>query len=358
MRGKSPHLRRCEAPRYVVGRGTTGRQPDAVKGAGGCKRRGASDPARAKACETLRPQRRVAQPVLPPAPRVRRSVLFTPGTQMDRVAKALTAAEADTLVADWEDAVAPSDKASAREATRAAWAGLPVTRTERVIRVNGTQTDWWKDDLAAAVPLAPDAIMLPKAERAADVARVAEAIASLEGAARLAPGRIRLLPIVESARGALSALAVAEATPRTVALVFGAEDYQADVGGRRRRDNLDVLWARSQVAAAAAAVRVAAIDQVFTDFNDPEGLRAEATFARELGYRGKMVIHPKQVGVVNEVFTPRPEEIAHARRVIEAAERAEKEGRGAFALDGKMVDRPLVEQARLVLEIAKAAGAA
>lgn len=292
----------------------------------------------------------------PPARRVRRSVLFTPGTQPERVAKALAAAESDTLVVDWEDAVAPPDKANAREATRAAWASLPRTRTERVIRANGTQTSWWRDDLEAAVPLAPDAIMLPKAERAADVARFADALGAIERAAGLPPDGIRIIAIVESARGALDALAIAEATPRLAALVFGAEDYQADVGGRRRRDNLDVLWARSQVAAAAGAVRVAAIDQVFTDFNDPEGLRAEASFARELGYRGKMVIHPKQVLVVNEAFTPTAAEIGHARRVLDAAERAEKEGRGAFALDGKMVDRPLVEQARLVLEIARAAG--
>lgn len=290
------------------------------------------------------------------ARRVRRTVLFTPGTQPDRVAKALAAGEADTLVVDWEDAVAPGDKAAAREATTKAWASLPRTRTERVIRVNGAETEWHAEDVEAAVALAPDAIMLPKAEKPGLVAELAQRMWELETAASMRQNAIRLLLILESGRGVMDALAIAEASSRADALVFGAEDYQADVGGRRRRDNLDVWWARSRVAAAAAAAGVSAVDQVFIDYNDPEGLRREANEARDLGYRGKMVIHPRQVAVVNEVFTPTDAEVAHARRVLAAADEAEKQGKGAFSLDGKMIDRPLMLQARLVLDIARAAG--
>lgn len=280
--------------------------------------------------------------------RVRRTVMFTPGTQGDRVVKVLAAAEADTLVIDWEDAVAPADKAKARRVTADAWSDLPRSRTERVIRVNGAETEWHSDDLDAALALRPDAIMLPKAERVEDVASVG---------ARLPEGT-RLLLILESGRGVLDALALAEASPRVDALIFGAEDYQASVGGRRRKDNLDVWWARSRVAAAAASAGVSAVDQVFIDYNDPEGLRREANEARDLGYRGKMVIHPRQIGIVNDVFTPAPEEIEHARRVLAAAAEAEREGRGAFSLDGKMIDRPLILQARLVLDIAAASSRA
>ena len=290
------------------------------------------------------------------ARRARRTVLFTPGTQPDRVAKALTAAEADTLVIDWEDAVAPPDKANARAATTAAWSKLPRTRTERVIRVNGAQTEWHAEDVEAAVALGPDAILLPKAEKPGHVAELAQRMWELETERSLRQNAIKLLLILESGRGVLEALACAEASSRVDALVFGAEDYQADVGGRRRKDNLDVWWARSRVSAAAAAAGVSAIDQVFIDYNDPEGLRREANEARDLGYRGKMVIHPRQVGVVNDVFTPTDAEVAHARRVLAAADDAEKQGKGAFSLDGKMIDRPLILQARLVLDIARAAG--
>lgn len=288
--------------------------------------------------------------------RVRRTVLFTPGTQPDRVAKVLAAAQADTVVVDWEDAVAPADKARARDVTRDAWAALPRTRTERVIRVNGVGTEWHNEDLEAAVALAPDAVMLPKAERASDVDAVARRMWELETERGLRQNGIPLLLVLETGRGVVDALAIAESSPRVAALVFGAEDYQANVGGRRRKDNLDVGWARSRVAACAAAAGVHAIDQVFIDFNDPAGLRVEAEQARDLGYRGKMVIHPNQVATVNDAFTPSDKEVEHARRVVAAAEAAQKEGRGAFALDGKMIDRPLILQARLVLDIARAAG--
>jgi citrate lyase subunit beta/citryl-CoA lyase len=288
--------------------------------------------------------------------RVRRSVMFTPGTQMDRAAKMLATGAADTLIVDWEDAVAPADKPKARDLAREAWRALPRTRTERAIRVNGMQTEWHNEDVEAAVALAPDAIVLPKAERPEDVTKLAERLWQLETENSLRQNQTRILVIIESGRGVNHALGIAEASNRIEALVFGAEDYQADVGGRRRKDNLDVLWARSAVVAAAAAAGVAAVDQVYVDYQDPAGLKAEAEQGRDLGYQGKMVIHPTQVPIVNEAFTPSAPEIQRALRVLQAAQAAEKDGRGAFALEGRMVDRPLVEQARRVIEVARAAG--
>lgn len=282
--------------------------------------------------------------------------MFTPGTQLDRVAKMLSLGAADTLVIDWEDAVAPGDKATARHATREAWGSLPKSRSERVIRINGQHTEWYHQDLEAAVALGPDAIMLPKAERPHDITKMGDLMWKFETENGLRQQQTRVLIILESGRGVSEALPIAEATNRIDALVFGAEDYQADVGGRRRKDNVDVLWARSRVVAAAAAAHVNAIDQVYIDYNNPAGLKAEAEQARDLGYRGKMVIHPNQIPVVNEAFTPSVPEIQHAIRVLAASLEAEKLGKGAFALDGKMIDRPLVEQAKLVIEIARAAG--
>jgi citrate lyase beta subunit len=282
--------------------------------------------------------------------------MFTPGTQPDRVAKMLAAGTADTLIIDWEDAVAPGDKAKARQTTKDSWAAFPRSRTERVIRINAVGTEWHNEDLEAAVALAPDAIVLPKAERPLDVDVVAKRMWELEGANTVPQLSIRLMLILESGRGVSDALHIAESSNRIDALIFGAEDYQADLGGRRRKDNLDVWWARSRVVAAAAAAKVQAIDQVFIDYHDPAGLKAEAEQARDLGYRGKMVIHPSQVPVVNEVFTPSVPEIQWAIKVLTAAQQAEREGKGAFALDGKMIDRPLIEQANLVIKIARAAG--
>jgi len=282
--------------------------------------------------------------------------MFTPGTQLDRVAKMLSAGTADTLIIDWEDAVAPGDKAKARQATRDAWASLPKSRSERVIRINGQQTEWHNQDLEAAVALGPDAIMLPKAERPQELTKMADLMWQFESQNGIRQQQTRLLVILESGRGVSDALNIAEATNRIDALIFGAEDYQADVGGRRRKDNMDVLWARSRVVAAAAAAGLHAIDQVYIDYNDPAGLKVESEQARDLGYRGKMVIHPNQLPIVNEAFTPSVPEIQRAILILTAAQEAEKAGRGAFALEGKMIDRPLIEQARLVIEIARAAG--
>lgn len=282
--------------------------------------------------------------------------MFTPGTQPDRVAKTLATALTDTLIVDWEDAVAAPDKVRARQITTEAWPSFPRSRSERAIRVNGVESEWHHQDLEAAAALAPDAIIIPKAEKGADIDQIARRLWELEGVHTIPQNTIRLILLLESGRGVLNALSIAEASNRVDAIVFGAEDYQADIGGRRRKDNHDVWWARSQVAAAAAAAGVLAIDQVFIDYNDPAGLKREAEEARDLGYSGKMIIHPNQLGIVNEVFTPTIPEMQHAVRVLQAAQAAEKEGKGAFSLDGKMIDRPLILQAQRVLNVARAAG--
>src|SRR5438552_279425 len=167
-----------------------------------------------------------------PSRRIRRSVLFTPGLQMDRVAKALAAAAADTLVIDWEDAVAPAEKAKAREATKTAWSALPPSRTERVIRVNAMGTEWHRADVEAAVALAPDAIMIPKAEDATELTKLSDDMWRVETETSLRQLQVKLLFILETGRGIENALDIASAAPqRLEAIVFGAEDYQVAVGG-------------------------------------------------------------------------------------------------------------------------------
>jgi len=234
-------------------------------------------------------------------------------------------------VADLEDAVAPAEKAAARD--------VVVGVRPRVVRVNGAETPFFADDLEAIAELELDAVVLPKA--------TPEAIAALG-----ADG-VPVIAIVETAQGLRRAYETATA-PRVAALVVGAVDLGAEVGLEPRPDGLELLYARSKVVfdSAAAAIRPP-FDVVHLDTRDEQGLEAECRLARSLGLRGKACIHPAQVAVVNHVFMPAADEVEWARRVIEAYEEAEREGRGVLALDGVMVDLPVVTRARRVLASAE-----
>lgn len=262
-----------------------------------------------------------------------RSLLFAPGNDRDKLAKALESG-ADAVVADLEDAVPAAEKAGARDVAAAVLAagrraGLAA------VRVNAVGSDFWQDDLQALARLELDAVVLPKA--------TPEAVAALgdEGAPVVA--------IVESAQGLKRAYETACA-PRVAALVLGAVDLGLELGLEPRPDGQEVLYARSQLVldSAAAAIR-APFDLVHLDTRDEEGLERECRLARSLGFRGKACIHPAQVATVNRVFTPSEQEVGRARRVVETYERAAEEGRGAVALDGEMIDLPVVERARQVL---------
>jgi citrate lyase subunit beta/citryl-CoA lyase len=281
----------------------------------------------------------------------RRSVLFSPGDQPDLMRKA-PGAGADVLVFDLEDAVAPTSKHEAREAVNEVLADPTFDPdAEVVVRVNptGVAAD---DDLEGVLDGlggdALDAVMLPKTEAAGDVEDLERVMA--ENAVDLP-----VFALVETAAGILSAQAIARTDP-TTALVFGAEDLAADLGATRTEEGTEVLYAREHAVLAASAAGVDAIDTVHTDFEDEAGLREATAFAIELGYDGKMAIHPAQVDPINEAFTPADERVEWAERVLEAREQAAAEGRGVFRVDGEMIDAPLIAQAERVLERAEAAG--
>lgn len=272
--------------------------------------------------------------------RVRRSVLIAPGDNEGRARKCLTGG-ADVAVLDLEDGVAPDRKKEAREIVERVFAEVRGTPgPERVIRINAPGTEHYAADMALVTRVKPDAMVIPKAEDPREVRAVA---------ARL-PKRVALHLVLESGMGVLNARDLARASPRVELLAFGAEDLAADIGARRTPSSQEVLYARSHVALVAGTFRIASMDQVYVDYRDLDGLRRECEEARNLGYRGKLCIHPDQVPVVHGAFTPSAAEVERARRVVEASEKA---GGGAFALDGRMVDRPLVEQARYVLDVAK-----
>jgi citrate lyase subunit beta/citryl-CoA lyase len=274
----------------------------------------------------------------------RRSVLFSPGDQPDLLRKAPESG-ADVVVFDLEDAVAPTEKSAAREAVSDALADIDAD-CEVCVRVNAGETA--DDDIAAlAAGATPDSIMLPKTTGAEDVETLADRLA-----AHGTP--LPVLAIVESAQGVLGAAEIAD-SEATDALLFGAEDLSADLGATRTAEGTEVHYARQRVVTAASAADVDAIDTLWTDFEDTEGLRADTTRGIEMGYDGKMAIHPGQVDVINDAFTPTDERVEWAENVLSARDEAEASGKGVFAVEGEMIDAPLIAQAERIIERARAA---
>lgn len=276
-----------------------------------------------------------------------RSVLYTPGDRGDRLEKALREGLADLLVADLEDAVAPANKEAARKAIVQAFGKVPERKGLRGVRVNSGAAA--HDDLKAVLPARPDLVALPKCEEPAAVAAVDALLGQLEDRHGIPRGNTRLLVILETAAGILAARELAKASPRVIAVAFGAEDLAADAGMRRSPSNSEVAVPRALVALAAAAAKVQAIDMVTADPRDVERAGREAQEARSLGYAGKMCIHPAQVPAVHAAFAPTAEEVAWARRVLDAVEAAGIGAGGVVVVDGKMVDVPFIEQAKRVL---------
>jgi citrate lyase subunit beta/citryl-CoA lyase len=289
----------------------------------------------------------------PPADvdRPRRSRLYAPGNT-PRLLAGVELHGADCVVLDLEDAVPPTEKLAARILVKHLLVAVPFPG-EVWVRINPLE-DGGLHDLRELIPARPHGFCLPKAESAAQIEAASEAIAETEAASGLEPGTILLMPILETARGILHSEAIADAGSRIACLAFGAEDYLRDTGASRGRDAL--LWARSRVVAAARAAGVQASDTVYAGVEDDVGLEDEARHARGLGFDGKGAIHPRQVAILHRAFAPSPEEIAHARRVVAAAEAAEAEGRGSIAVNGRMVDRPVLERARRLLRAVERTG--
>jgi citrate lyase subunit beta/citryl-CoA lyase len=289
--------------------------------------------------------------------RLRRSLLFVPGSTPERIAKAVATA-ADGVILDLEDAVAPAEKARARDWVVAALRGVDFRGKERVVRVNATDTPWGADDLAAVVPVAPDAVLLPKTSSTAMVAEVDEAMTRHEAAAGLERGRVRLHLLLETVAGVLDARAIAAASPRAAALFYGAGDLSRETRGQLVPSRLPELYALSHVLYAARAAGLEALDSPYFDLVSEPGLEAHTRAAVELGYDGKAVIHPRQIDVVNRLFTPSADAVDHARRIVAAYDEAEAGGTGALALEGQFVDAVHVAMARQTLVRARLAGIA
>jgi citrate lyase subunit beta/citryl-CoA lyase len=277
-----------------------------------------------------------------------RSLLFVPATSERKIDRAFASA-ADGVIVDLEDAVAVAEKPAARRALAAI---LAVPRRLPVyVRVNATGTPFCYQDLLAATAAGVAGVVLPKAESAEEMRTIDWLMLQLEAERGLAPRSCALMPIVETARGLAAADAIAGATPRIRRLAFGAVDLALDLSIDLDDDAGATAQARFAIARASRVAGIEApLDTAFVDFRDGAGLRATAERARALGFAGKACIHPDQIDIVNAVFTPGPQEIERAARIVAAFERAEAAGAAAVALDGQMIDYPVVEKARRVLK--------
>jgi len=274
-----------------------------------------------------------------------RSMLFAPGNNKKVMIKAL-AAGADAVIFDLEDAVAVSVKAEARQQIEQVISEVTDKGCQVFVRINSWDSQWGKDDLKYLQHLDIQGIVLPKAQEAAQLDQVAEKL----------PENMELVPLVETAKGVMNACAIASVA-KVSRLAFGAIDFTLDIGTSFSKTGKELLYARSNLVIASKAAGIEPpVDTVFHDLNDAEGLKADVEEAKLLGMFGKLLIHPKQIPMVHEAFSPTSEEIDYANKVVAAFAEAEEKGIAAVQVDGKMVDYPVVARAKKVLDLAKSIG--
>lgn len=289
--------------------------------------------------------------------RLRRSLLFVPGAEPRKLEKARLA-PADTLLLDLEDSVAPPQKAEARANVAAVLRAGRSETTELAVRVNALGTPYFEEDLQAVIEAGGRSILLPKADSVEQIGAVAAALDALEGERRLTPdATAKLLLLIETPAGIVQAAAIGGSTARVEGLCFGHADFSLSMGLSEADATHGIVYhARCTLVIAAKACGIAPIDCVHVAVKDEAAFRADTELGLRLGYEGKLCIHPRQVEIANEVYTPGQAQLDYALRVIEGYERAQADGRGVFTLDGKMIDAPLVAVQQRVLERARRAG--
>jgi len=282
-------------------------------------------------------------------------MLYVPGNNPNMV-KDAHIYRADSVMFDLEDSVSVHEKDAARFLIFRALKCIDYENTETVVRINSLHSPYGEDDLEAMVRARPDVIRLPKTESPEDIMEADEKLGILEKKLGLPKNEIKLFAAIENARGVVNVSRITEASDRLVGVAFGAEDFVTNLHTTRSREGTELFTARQEILLAGRAAGLHVIDSVFADVNDEAGFRREVELIKGMGFDGKSVINPRQVGIVHEIYTPSIEEINHARRVIRAIEAAEEEGSGVATLNGRMVDKPVVERARRTLELAHVSG--
>jgi citrate lyase subunit beta/citryl-CoA lyase len=284
--------------------------------------------------------------------RLRRSRLYLPGNQPKLMVNAGIHGP-DAVILDLEDSVAPPEKEATRYVVRNALRTVDFFGAERMVRIN--QGEPGLEDLDYVVPHNVHVILIPKVESADQVVAVDERAAAIaKESGRRDP--VFLMPIIESARGILKALEIAEASPNNVALTIGLEDYTADIGAQRTQEGTESFFARSTIVNAARAAGIQAIDSVYSDVANTEGLRASVRESKSLGFDGKGCIHPRQIGPLHEELAPSETDLKKAKRIVRAFDEAQAKGLGVVSLGSKMIDPPVVKRAEHTIEMAIASG--
>jgi len=284
-----------------------------------------------------------------------RSLLYVPGN-MPSMLQNIPLFHCDGVIIDLEDAVPLSEKDAARILVKRFLETYLERNKVVLVRINPLDSKWGFDDLGVVLPAHPDGIRLPKADTPEIVERLDTRLTEFEEEMGEEIGRFRILPSIESALGILNATGIARTSKRVFALAFGAEDYTVSMEIERTKEGEELFNARTRVLWAAKAAGIQAIDTIFADVNDMEGLRRETELIKRLGYTGKSLVNPRQIDVIHEVFAPKPDEIEYALQVIDAIKRARLMGTGVISLGGRMVDAPVVKRAVRVLRTAHAHG--
>ena len=282
---------------------------------------------------------------------MRRSMLFLPGNTPNMLINGAVLGS-DAVILDLEDAVSPAEKDAARILVRNTIRYMDFQGCEIIVRINSTDTPFWKKDLDAVLPERPAVILLPKTNTAQDILTADGYITELEQKYGFAPNTVALMPLIETAMGVENAFAIASASPRVCALFLGAEDLTADLRTKRTKEGKEIEYARTRLVVAARAAGVDVYDTPFTDVNDDEGIEKDAAYAKALGFTGKSSISPRHVEVINRIFSPTEEEIDYAYEVMDTIRLAKEQGRGVVALRGKMIDAPIVARAEQTIAMA------
>ncbi|MBO0466050.1 citrate (pro-3S)-lyase subunit beta [Enterococcus plantarum] len=285
--------------------------------------------------------------------RLRRTMMFVPGANASMLRDA-TLYGADSLMFDLEDAVSLKEKDSARLLVYHALRTFDYSSVETVVRINGLDTVG-RQDVEAMVLAGVDVIRLPKTETAQDIVDVEAVITEMETKYGIAVGTTKMMAAIESAEGVLNAREIALASDRLIGIALGAEDYVTNMKTHRYPNGQELFFARSFILHSARAAGIAAIDTVYSDVENTEGFLAEVELIKQLGFDGKSVINPRQIPLVNSVYEPSEKEIQNAKEVIWGIREAEAKGSGVISVNGKMVDKPIVERAERVIALAIAA---
>lgn len=288
--------------------------------------------------------------------------MFVPGHRQKMIDKALGLAQVDALMLDIEDGVPQQEKQTARQQIGASLVKErePGTPPARFVRVTSVSYEHITADLAHIVQPGLDGLVLPKVETPQQIQLVDAVLRDRERQMGLALGKIALLIAIESPRGLLNAYAIATASPRVIGLLFGAEDLGKELGlpFRREAEASELLFQRSTLVVAAAAANIQAVDGVWPDLSDPEGLKRYALQSRRLGFSGMSLIHPGQIETINQIFGPTADEVAYCQKVIEAFDAALARGDGSIAFGGQLIDLPIVERAKRTVAFAEKLGVA